>query len=449
MGSIRSELEQLLTATNGGQMPRPKETDYTGTLTMLHTAVMNTGTDLRDALGKGIEKLEASGQAIQQDTTRTVVDELGRMRTNLREARDRLTAGGEMLNAEVRQAVADLRTEMREVREAVETLAPPALPASFVDGGPEPTLLPGPAHEFLLSSETAEPLSTAAGPVPATVAGQGPAPQAGATAAIPAQRDGSDGNSADSAVLPVEEIRQAVREVLAEELAPLRSAREEKSHAALIGVRDDVRAQLDGVVGVLREQLVAAREESRAELAALREETAGLRAELEQRTAGEPAVVKVTGEHSELLRKAARVSSATVLCHRDVWEFITAHAGRQPHFRVPAQVLDKGDERVRAALSGRSLIALLIALHSVKQTAVEGDGDRELATTLYERIQESLSKLTAAGRPVTITLDDRTSSDDDTVTGTGPEDPVGDPDGDSGEQRDGHEAGERPDDEKE
>ncbi|MEU6019569.1 hypothetical protein ABZ826_38055 [Streptomyces sp. NPDC047515] len=428
-------------------MPRPKETDYTSTLTMLHTAVMNTGTDLRDALGKGIEKLEASGQAVQQDTTRTVVDELGRMRTNLREARDRLTAGGEMLNAEVRQAVADLRTEMREVREAVETLtppAPPALAASSVDGGPEPTLLPGPAHELLPSSETAESLSTAAGPAPATVPVQGPAPQAGATAAIPAQRDGRDGNRTKGAVLPVAEIRQAVREVLTEELAPLRSALEEKSHAALIGVRDEVRAQLDVVVGVLREQLVAAREESRTELTALRKETAGLRAELEQRTAREPTVVKVTGEHSELLRKAARVSSATVLCHRDVWEFITAHAGRQPHFRVPAQVLDKGDERVRAALSGRSLIALLIALHSVKQTAVEGDGDRELAITLYERIQESLSKLTAAGRPVTITLDDR-SSDDDTVTDTGPEDPIGNPD----EQRDGHEVGERPDDEKE
>ncbi|MFB7853581.1 hypothetical protein ACFC34_42300, partial [Streptomyces sp. NPDC056053] len=94
-------------------MPRPKDTDYTGTLTMLHTAVMTTGTDLRDVIGKGIEKLEASGQAAQETTTRAVVDELSRMRTNLREARDRLTTGGETLNAEVRQAVAALQGEMR------------------------------------------------------------------------------------------------------------------------------------------------------------------------------------------------------------------------------------------------------------------------------------------------------------------------------------------------
>ncbi|MFD8823862.1 hypothetical protein ACFV1C_16060 [Streptomyces sp. NPDC059605] len=96
-----------------------------------------------------------------------------------------------------------------------------------------------------------------------------------------------------------------------------------------------------------------------------------------------------------------------------MWEFLTAHAGRQQHFRAPAQVLDKGEERVRAALSGRSLIAL----HSVKETAADGDGDQELATVLYERVAESLTGLTAAGRPVTITLDDRVLADDSTPSG--------------------------------
>ncbi|WP_241844952.1 hypothetical protein [Streptomyces silvensis] len=64
-------------------------------------------------------------------------------------------------------------------------------------------------------------------------------------------------------------------------------------------------------------------------------------------------------------------------------------------------------------MSGRSLIALLISLHSIKHTASDGDGhgdgDQELAATLYERIDESLTDLTPSGQPVTITLDDRTA----------------------------------------
>ncbi|MGY3056813.1 Skp family chaperone for outer membrane proteins [Streptomyces sp. TE3672] len=389
-------------------MPRPKDTDYTGTLTMLHTAVMNTGTDLRDVIGKGIEKLEASGQATQETTKQAVVDELSRMRTNLREARDRLTASGDMLNTEVRQAVAALQGELRGVREAVNALTPPMppTPASVAGNGSGPA-----AHEVKLRPETAEPLTTEGQiPVAAAANTQDAAPQIAATAVIPAQR-GSD--NADSPLPPaasLEEIRRAVREVLADELASLRSVLEKQPPALLASVGADLRAQLGGVTSALREQLDAAGKEARNELTALREETAALRAELEQNASKEAKAAEVTGEHSALLREAARVSSATVLCHRDVWEFLTAHAGRQPHFRVPAQVLDKGEERVRAALSGRSLIALLIALHSVKETAADGDGDQELATVLYKRVAESLSGLTVTGRPVTITLDDRAPS---------------------------------------
>jgi hypothetical protein len=130
-------------------------------------------------------------------------------------------------------------------------------------------------------------------------------------------------------------------------------------------------------------------------------ETASLRAGTEQAAAANTAV-EVSEGHGALLREAARASSATVLCHREAWEFITAHAGRQPHFRVPAQVLGQGGKRVRAALSGCSLIVLLIALHSVKETASEGDGDQDLATVLYDRVKESLTGLSAAGQPVTI-----------------------------------------------
>lgn len=94
----------------------------------------------------------------------------------------------------------------------------------------------------------------------------------------------------------------------------------------------------------------------------------------------------VTKDHSALLQQAARVSSAVLICHRDMWEFITAHAGRHAHFRVPPQITDHGNEQVSTTISGRSLIAVLISLYSIKHSAEEGDGDWELATTLYHRI---------------------------------------------------------------
>ncbi|WP_405799364.1 hypothetical protein [Streptomyces sp. NBC_01506] len=155
---------------------------------------------------------------------------------------------------------------------------------------------------------------------------------------------------------------------------------------------------------------------------AFREDVAGLQAGLEQLrpppVENDPVTAEVTEEHSELLKQAAQVSSVDLLCHRDVWEFITAEAGRHPHFRVPPQICDEGGERVRAALSGRSLIALLISLHAVGHTARSGDGDRELAATLYERIGASLTGLTPRGEPVTITLDDRSHLSDDAPANT-------------------------------
>lgn len=75
---------------------------------------------------------------------------------------------------------------------------------------------------------------------------------------------------------------------------------------------------------------------------------------------------------------------------------------------------------------------MLISLHAVKDTARDGDGDQELAATLYERIQARLTGLATHGQPVTITLDDRTSPTDDapfadsTTPGTTDE-PVTDP----------------------
>ncbi|ROQ57487.1 hypothetical protein EDD93_7826 [Streptomyces sp. 840.1] len=92
----------------------------------------------------------------------------------------------------------------------------------------------------------------------------------------------------------------------------------------------------------------------------------------------------VDGEHSKLLKQAARVSSVDLLCHRDIWEFITAHAGRHQHFRVPPQGADAGAERIRAAVSGRSLIALLImiSLHAVQIQEIDAETVRRSQSML-------------------------------------------------------------------
>ncbi len=145
-------------------------------------------------------------------------------------------------------------------------------------------------------------------------------------------------------------------------------------------------ARMDEVLDGLREQADKAREALHAELTALRKETASLRAGTEQASTANTAV-EVSEEHDALLREAARASSATVLCHRDAWEFITAHAGRQPHFRVPAQVPGQGEKRVRAALSGRSLIALLIALHRPRKPH-----PRETATRTWPPFSTTASR---------------------------------------------------------
>ncbi|MER6687376.1 hypothetical protein [Streptomyces olivaceoviridis] len=46
-----------------GMMARQPNPDLTSTLTMLHTAVVHTDKNIRDALDKSVEKLESVGRA--------------------------------------------------------------------------------------------------------------------------------------------------------------------------------------------------------------------------------------------------------------------------------------------------------------------------------------------------------------------------------------------------
>ncbi|WP_328688029.1 hypothetical protein OHA74_53585 [Streptomyces phaeochromogenes] len=384
--------------------------DLSNTLTMLHTTLMQTSTNLQDALTKGIEKLEVSGQAAQRETTDSVAAELSRMRNDLRDTKNRLVASRDELSEDVRAAITLLRQEFQKVKDAVaaqagtetdtpaslaETTEPAAHAASYaaslspgLSDETAPTQPPSPVEAV---SATADTDSLSAGDLPA----------------VPAQRTGPQ----DEAPSPGLEgqVQQAVRTVLADELGTLRSI--------LIGLKDSQEAQAN------------ARDEQDRELSKIRQELTALAAGFQDWQAKQVEAARgvgtpdVTKDHSALLQQAARVSSAVLICHRDMWEFLTAHAGRHSHFRVPPQITDHGNERVSTTISGRSLIAVLISLYSVQHSAEEGDGDWELATTLYARIHHRLTTLAADGEPVTITLDDRSRpgpDDSDGTEGIGP-----------------------------
>ncbi|MGW5943311.1 hypothetical protein ACWIG3_00045 [Streptomyces celluloflavus] len=111
--------------------------------------------------------------------------------------------------------------------------------------------------------------------------------------------------------------------------------------------------------------------------------------------------------HHKHLLAAARVASVLLTCHRDTWEFVIGQTGDQPHFRLPPQVTDAGHGRIQAALSGRSLIAVLLTLWKTRGRNTF-DADWALAHTLYTRVTDNLTALTPDGGQVAITLDDRT-----------------------------------------
>ncbi|MGW8552785.1 hypothetical protein [Streptomyces tubercidicus] len=110
--------------------------------------------------------------------------------------------------------------------------------------------------------------------------------------------------------------------------------------------------------------------------------------------------------HGVLLLKAAGVASAELVLHRDTWEFLTTLAVGQPHFRTPPAVEDVQHGRVQTALSGRSLIAVLIALWETRTKKSPLQADWALATTAYLRMAGRLSTVTGSGITIRIVLDD-------------------------------------------
>lgn len=132
---------------------------------------------------------------------------------------------------------------------------------------------------------------------------------------------------------------------------------------------------------------------------------------------GEPSIFNQGGLTRAILR-ASSVASATLVCHRDTWDFVAAQASAHPHFRAP-DLEDSGDGLVVAALSGRSLTAALLALHHrAEQPSLSGGDDTDslarqadwaMASTVYGQIARALKPiLPGDGDPLRVVIDDRT-----------------------------------------
>ncbi|MET9930533.1 MULTISPECIES: hypothetical protein [unclassified Streptomyces] len=427
----------------------PRKPGLAEMVSMLHATVLHGDQSLREALNESFDKIDGSGRDAQAATSRAVADGLTRVFDEVNRLRKDVNGAVKPVSADVfvskteevtgllRAELTELRTTLNHLNALALTPQPPAAPgtpAAFAGpddpGTPLQSAIPaqrGPDHEDHIAGSPSAP-TPASGPQ----AGGGEEFGSGAsgTAVSQGQGDGPTGAEPTAETVPEatepalseESVRQAVREVLVRELAPLieqftgsATTTEEQRNA---DVAEQLRETVREVAGQVREELTTVLEEARTGFASLTQEIAALRTvvdEFRARPAETSEPVQVSEEHTDLLRTAARVSSADLRCHRDTWEFLTARTAGHPHFRVPPRVTDEADERVFAPLSGRSLIALLISLHTVTSSTPDGSGDQELAATLYERIKQRLTRLgPGEGERVTIALDDRVTPESTT-----------------------------------
>lgn len=383
-------------------------------LTMLHQAMLHTGTTLSESLEQGLAEVKKSNAA---GHTR-IAGEISSMTKALQQTKDLLplsypdrdTATAEevqRLGSLVAGMQAALDDMMRTVTDSLPVLAPAA--AGTAGGGGQDTAAAGMVYDGApVLSAVPEQRTESAGPSAAAASVPAEDPDKSVDAEVgPENEAGPEAECAQESPLTRDEMTAAVREVLAQE-SQESLTRDEVCDAVrevltpLIAALPPVPA--DGTlpdVAELGEQIAALRAEvaDLAERLPLAQQDEG--AEEQERPVPDPG-------HSKVLTQAAGISSAVLVCHRDLWELLSGWAGGHPHFRMPPQIADQGENRIAADISGRSLIAVLISLAALRHTATEGDGDRELAGAVYQRISDSLASLSPDNGPlVTITLDDR------------------------------------------
>ncbi|MCL7376825.1 hypothetical protein [Streptomyces sp. 35G-GA-8] len=428
-------------------MARNKDDGSHTLLSMLHTALTDTRRELRASLAEGFDRLRMAGDEAHRATQEALASGLSELRTELRETREGLARGRDELGQAVETAVEILQDEVQQVKEAVEVLRPgsaghPGLPFESPGGPVLPPGVPGvlgvsgvpgvagvvgmpgaPAIPSVPSQREEDDARTVlpGSPEPSPPTGPSPEPpvlsEPSATPEPPASYQRSalpqditaEGSSPGSG----ERVTPSLLDALRREFGPLLEHLEE-ARGELAAVRADITA-LTSRMDDAEETRRAPREDGRQLplVPPVPPVPLGLPGASGPSGASVPPVPPVTEEHGELLKRAARVSSASLVCHRDTWEFITGQAGRHSHFRMPPRITDRGDDRVAAALSGRSLIAVLISLFTTRHATDAGDGDWALATALYERVGAGLDVLTPGGTTVTITLDDRAPGADD------------------------------------
>ncbi|MFH7600012.1 hypothetical protein WDV06_33670 [Streptomyces racemochromogenes] len=125
--------------------------------------------------------------------------------------------------------------------------------------------------------------------------------------------------------------------------------------------------------------------------------------------------------HLERLLSAASIASATLICHRETWDFIAEQTSGHAHFRLPERIDDADSGRIETALSGRSLLALLTTMWKVTRGHEAGGApgeDQDLATwalaaAVYRRTALAVERVTDQAEkengPALIILDDRST----------------------------------------
>ncbi|MGW6981253.1 hypothetical protein ACWGE1_17655 [Streptomyces sp. NPDC054932] len=125
--------------------------------------------------------------------------------------------------------------------------------------------------------------------------------------------------------------------------------------------------------------------------------------------------------HLQCLLSAAAIASATLICHRETWDFIAEHTSGHTHFRLPERIEDADGGRVEIALSGRSLLAVLTTMWKVTRGHEAGGAPGEehdlatwaLAAAVYRRTALAVDRVTDQAEKengsALIVLDDRST----------------------------------------